>query len=182
MIQINNSEQTTQNAETLGERIAKQRKNHNLTQEEFSQLLGVTAQAVSKWENGASCPDIMLLPRISEILEVSIDELLGAKTKDNTEKAQIEPVVLQNEPKNLKKLKFNLHIVDNRGKTTNLSLPFGFVMRMADIGVKISSVLGTNTIDDSQLRQILELVRNGITGEVLDLTADDGTKVKIEIS
>lgn len=187
-MQTNNFEQTTQEKRTLGARIAEHRKKHNLTQEEFSDLLGVTAQAVSKWENDASCPDIMLLPKISEILEISIDELMGVKRKENTEEKVkdeepfFEPVVLQKESTNINKLKFRVHIIDNRGKRTNVALPMGFVMRLADVGVRISGVLGTNEVNDSQLRQILDLVRNGVTGEMMDFTSDDGTNIKIEIS
>ena len=48
---------------TLGTQIALLRKNHSITQEALAQRLGVTNQAVSKWESGQSCPDIALLPR-----------------------------------------------------------------------------------------------------------------------
>ena len=62
---------------TMGKRISDLRKGKGLTQEQLAQRLGVTPQAVSKWENDLSCPDIALLPRLSEELGVSIDELLG---------------------------------------------------------------------------------------------------------
>jgi hypothetical protein len=57
-----------------------------------------------------------------------------------------------------------------------------FVLKIANVGIKISGIIGTSVVDDLQLGQILELVKNGVTGEVFDLTADDGTNVKIEIS
>ncbi len=59
----------------LGKRICEYRKNLGMTQEELSQRLGVTPQAVSKWENEVSCPDIMLLPDLADIFEITIDEL-----------------------------------------------------------------------------------------------------------
>lgn len=163
--------------DTLGKRIAAKRKQHNLTQEEFSELLGVTAQAVSKWENDISCPDIMLLPKIAEILEVSIDELMGVKNESNSKEQ-----ILASEVIDTNKLKFRIHIIDNRGKPINIALPMSFVMKIANVGIKIPGILGTAVVDDSQLGQILELVKNGVTGEVFDLTTDDGTNVKIEIS
>jgi len=55
------------------------RKLHNLTQDEVAQKLGVTNQAVSKWESGACCPDIALLPEIASLFDVSIDTLFGIK-------------------------------------------------------------------------------------------------------
>lgn len=50
--------------QTLGSRIAELRRKKNMTQEELAAELGVTPQAVSKWENDLSCPDITLLPRV----------------------------------------------------------------------------------------------------------------------
>lgn len=63
--------------ETLGKRIMGCRKGLGLTQDQLAERLGVSAQAVSKWENDQSCPDITTLPRLAEIFGVSIDELLG---------------------------------------------------------------------------------------------------------
>ena len=61
----------------INEQIAFLRKQKGLTQEELAQTLGVTNQAVSKWESAQSCPDIQLIPDIAKIFDVSVDELLG---------------------------------------------------------------------------------------------------------
>lgn len=61
----------------LGERLASYRKNLGLSQEGLAQLVGVTNQAVSKWESDQCCPDIMLLPALADVFEISIDELFG---------------------------------------------------------------------------------------------------------
>ncbi len=63
--------------ETMGKRISDLRKNKGMTQEQLAQRVGVTAQAVSKWENDLSCPDISILPQLAEALGVTTDELLG---------------------------------------------------------------------------------------------------------
>ncbi len=63
--------------ETLGKRIVQNRKRLGLTQDALAERLGVTAQAVSKWENDQSCPDITMLPRLAEIFGISTDALLG---------------------------------------------------------------------------------------------------------
>lgn len=68
-----------QQKETLGKRIAMLRKEKGLTQEQLAEKVGVSAQAVSKWENDQSCPDITLLPLLADILGVTVDELLGVK-------------------------------------------------------------------------------------------------------
>ena len=63
--------------ETLGRRIARLRLEHGMTQERLADLMNVSAQAVSKWENNQSYPDIMLLPELSRVFGVTVDELLG---------------------------------------------------------------------------------------------------------
>lgn len=62
---------------TIGNQIANYRKSLNLTQEALAQKLGVTNQAVSKWESGQACPDIQLLPELADLFGVTLDELFG---------------------------------------------------------------------------------------------------------
>lgn len=69
---------------TLSENIATLRKNSGLTQEGLASQLGLSFQAVSKWENGQSSPDITLLPQIAKIFNVSIDGLFGVLTNTST--------------------------------------------------------------------------------------------------
>ena len=64
---------------TLGKRIAALRHEKGLKQDELAEKLAVSPQAVSKWENDQTCPDISLLPHLAEILGVSVDELLSGK-------------------------------------------------------------------------------------------------------
>ncbi len=59
----------------LGENIAYLRRTTGLTQEMLAYRLGVTSQAVSKWERQLSCPDVSLLPMMAEVFDVRIDEL-----------------------------------------------------------------------------------------------------------
>lgn len=66
----------------IGEVIKCRRQKRNITQAELAELLKVTPQAVSRWEMGVSYPDIAMVPKISEILRVSADELLGIKPSD----------------------------------------------------------------------------------------------------
>lgn len=62
---------------TLGKRISAYRKQMGLTQDQLAEKLGLTAQAVSKWENDLSCPDITVLPKLADIFGVTTDTLLG---------------------------------------------------------------------------------------------------------
>lgn len=63
--------------QTLGKRIVQHRKRLGMTQDKLAEQLGVTAQAVSKWENDQACPDITMLPKLAEIFGITTDELLG---------------------------------------------------------------------------------------------------------
>lgn len=67
--------------QTLGKRIVANRKRLGLTQDSLAEQLGVTAQAVSKWENDQSCPDITMVPKLAEIFGISTDELLGVEKR-----------------------------------------------------------------------------------------------------
>jgi len=81
---------------TLGKRIVQNRKRLGLTQDALAEKLGVTAQAVSKWENDQSCPDITMLPKLAEIFGTTTDALLGL-TDDAPAK---EATVVQKESEN----------------------------------------------------------------------------------
>lgn len=64
----------------LSENLKKYRILKNLTQEDIAQYLGITPQSVSKWERGESYPDITFLPALANILETSLDLLIGMDT------------------------------------------------------------------------------------------------------
>lgn len=64
---------------TLGKIILSLRKEKNMTQQELAEKLNITDKAISKWERDLSYPDIDSLPRIAEIFDISIDELLKVK-------------------------------------------------------------------------------------------------------
>ena len=61
----------------LGKKIAEARRKSGITQSALAARVGVTAQAVSKWEQGRSCPDIAILDEIADALGISLFELLG---------------------------------------------------------------------------------------------------------
>ena len=69
--------------EKIGQFIKDIRVSNNLTQKEFADKLGVTFQAVSKWENGKNVPDISILKTISEEFNVDIDEIISGEKKEN---------------------------------------------------------------------------------------------------
>ena len=81
----------------IGELICRYRQDRRMTQEEFAARLGVTPQAVSKWERGYGLPDVSLIEGICKILEVSANRLLGL---DESKIVENNNVSMKNEIKN----------------------------------------------------------------------------------
>ncbi len=168
---------------TLGSRIAELRKQKGYTQEEFSQLLGVTAQAVSKWENDNSCPDIMLLPKIAQLLDTSTDELLGGATPEKQDKPE-SPAKENKEPADLSKLNLKIRITAEGKKPVNVSFPLTMVKRFTKLGLGISGIvnLESPSLDNNQIDNIFSLIDDGATGEIMNFVDEGGQHIVIEIS
>lgn len=79
----------------MGARILRRRKEKGLTQEALANTLGVSNQAVSKWESDVCCPDIALLPQLVDALEMTLDELFGRERKAAIANDQILPVAAE---------------------------------------------------------------------------------------
>ena len=80
------------NQEKIGQFIKNIRKENKLTQKELADKLGVTYQAVSKWENGKNAPDISIIKEMSKMFNVDIDEILDGEKKDK--KKSIYPLLI----------------------------------------------------------------------------------------
>lgn len=95
------------NSMKTGKLISECRKQKGLTQKELAQMLSISNRTVSKWENGDGYPDVTLMPQLSQILGVSVDELLAGETDEvqvnEQKKILFEAAVPQNR-KNYNKL------------------------------------------------------------------------------
>ena len=80
----------------LADKIYELRKKRNLTQEDLAILLDISDKSVSKWENGTSKPTIENLKKISEIFDVSLDDLI--EIKEEKKKQKITKIVLTGGP------------------------------------------------------------------------------------
>ncbi len=65
---------------SMGEIISTLRKEKGMTQKELADMLNITDKAVSKWERDIACPDTMTIPKLAEILGISVEELMNAKS------------------------------------------------------------------------------------------------------
>ena len=156
---------------TLGQRIAHYRKLRGITQEELGEKCGVSSQAVSKWENDISAPDITLIGTLSEIFGISADELLGLKREVAT---AVKPETIDEE-----RLLLRVNIDSNDGDKVRINVPYklGLVlMQSGAVGDKNSDAL--QNID---FKQIAEMVKMGILGPIVDIESANGDKVKITV-
>ena len=78
---------------SIGETIDSLRKQKGMTQNELAEKMNVTDKAVSKWERDLSCPDINTISKLADILDVSVEELLKAKKKENSNTAKMKDLI-----------------------------------------------------------------------------------------
>ena len=78
---------------SIGETIAALRKQKGMTQNELAEKMNVTDKAVSKWERDLSCPDINTISKLADILDVSVEELLKAKKKENSNTTKMKDLI-----------------------------------------------------------------------------------------
>ncbi len=159
-------------SESLGKKISELRKEKNLTQEGLAEALGVSPQAVSKWENDLSCPDIMLLPALASLFDVSIDELFGKKQKETV---LLPPDSRKNPDELLLRVCAR---VDDDVKIV-LRLPMPLVKTMLSTGLTMPQISGNDILKELDLEKVLLLVDNGLYGKLLEIEADD---VLIEVA
>ncbi len=160
---------------TLGRRIHALRREVALTQEGLSEKMGVTAQAVSKWENDLSCPDILSLPALAQALHTTVDTLLTGKS------ASADDAALP--AKKLEELIVRMAITTEEGDRFTVNLPFT-VFRLASLHSLLTVSVGTKdgdvgmdeflrTLSDLDFRRIAQLIENGARGVLVDAGADN---------
>lgn len=163
--------------ETIGNRIAKFRKAKGMTQEELASIMGVSSQAVSKWENDASCPDISLLPQLCKTLGVTADELLTGKTDE-------VKLVPAQERKSLDELTMRVNILSSAGDKVKVNLPMTLVKVCMEIGVEIApGFMGEqgDALKGIDLNKIVELVERGLIGKLVEIESADGDTVEVVV-
>lgn len=160
--------------ETMGNRIARLRRMKGIKQDELAEQLGVTPQAVSKWENDGSCPDISLLPKLAELLGVTTDELLSGR-KEETAVRLLPP----EERKDIKDMMLRVIVDSHEGDKVRVNLPMALVQVAIEIGMEMPQVNGTEALKGVDLRQILALVERGAVGNLVEVESADGDIVRI---
>ncbi len=158
---------------SLGRKIADLRKDKGITQEELAQKLNVTAQAVSKWENDISYPDIMTLPQLAKILGITVDELF------NDPPQQEVRLVEEKDRKNFDDLMFRIIVDSAEGDKVRVNLPMPLVKIGLDMGMDIPQINNQDALKGVDLKQILDLVEKGVLGKLIEVESADGDIVEI---
>ena len=154
----------------LNERIAYYRRKCGLTQEELAEKCSVTPQAVSKWENGLTSPDISLLPRLGEVFGITTDELLGVERP--------ETAVLATGAFDPAKAIMKIRVETEDGDRVSVNLPLAvakIVLQSGGLDVGISS----DALKNIDFDQIFTLVNAGAIGKLVDINSSDGGHVEI---
>ena len=160
---------------TVGKRIAALRREKNLKQDDLAQMLEVSPQAVSKWENDQTCPDISLLPKLAKILGVSVDELLSGKQ-------ELQPVVTlvpEDQRKDIKDMMLRIVVDSAHGDKVRMNLPMALVQLAMEMGMEMPQVSGNDALKDIDWAQVMELVRHGAMGNLVEVESADGDIVRI---
>ena len=160
---------------TIGKRIAALRREKNLKQDDLAQMLEVSPQAVSKWENDQTCPDISLLPKLAKILGVSVDELLS-------DKQELQPVVTlvpEDQRKDIKDMMLRIVVDSADGDKVRVNLPMALVLLAMEMGMEMPQVSGNDALKDIDWAQVMELVRHGVMGNLIEVESAGGDIVRI---
>lgn len=160
---------------TIGERIAQKRKALGMTQDALAEKLGVSPQAVSKWENNVSCPDISLLTTLADTLNCTTDELLTGKSSEVR-------MVPEAQRKNTNDQVLRIRINSSDGDTIRVNLPIPMLRALSGSGMDIAAQYsGNDALKNIDMEKILELVENGTVGKIVEIESADGDTVEIVV-
>ena len=160
---------------TLGKRIAALRHEKDMKQDELAEKLGVSPQAVSKWENDQTCPDISLLTILARTLGVSVDELLSGE-KEETPKVKMLP---ENERKDIKDMMLRIVIMSSDGDSVRVNIPLAIIEVAMNSGLNMSQISGNEALKNIDIGRIMDMVKQGVIGNIVDIESADGDTIKV---
>ena len=164
-------------SESIGNRISKYRKAKGLTQEGLAEKLGISSQAVSKWENDVSCPDISLLPQICRELGITTDELLTGQG------AQVQ-MMPEHQRKPLEELTLRVKILSAAGDKVRVNVPMSLVKICMEIGVDVVPNVGGENADmmrSIDMKKVVEMVEKGLIGKLVEIESAEGDIVEVVV-
>ncbi|MFA5236061.1 MAG: helix-turn-helix transcriptional regulator [Bacilli bacterium] len=161
--------------ESFGTRLARIRKDKGLTQEDIADKLHVSPQAVSKWECDTSYPDIDGLLTLSEVLGVSVDELVGKAKETPT-------LVPEAERKDLNHLVLKITVDSHDGDRVRINLPVSLLKIVAESGAAMPQINGNEALKNVDFKQIMALIEQGVIGKLVEIDSSDGDHIEILVA
>ena len=161
---------------SIGERITELRKMQNLSQGQLAQAMDVSRQAVSKWENDLSCPDITLLPQLARLFGVTTDELLGNTGHPET------TLLPKEERKPIKDMILRVVVNSKARDKVRVNLPMTLVQVGLQMGMQMPQVTGGSAAEAMKsidIEQIFKLVEQGVIGKLVEVESADGDTVEV---
>ncbi len=163
--------------ETIGKRISENRKRKNIKQDELAEMLCVSPQAVSKWENDISCPDISLLPKLAEILGITVDELLSGKQESSV------VFVPEENRKSIDEMMCRIVVNSSDGDKVRVNIPCALVKIAIECGMEMPQISGNDSVNsvlkNIDLAKIFEMVEKGVIGNIVEVESHEGDIVNI---
>lgn len=135
--------------------------------------MGVSSQAVSKWENDISCPDITLLPQLADFFGVTVDELLRGEVSREMK------IVPESERKDINKMLLRISVLSSGGDKVKCNLPLALVKAGINIGMPMVEGSAGEALRGVDWDQILMLVDQGVVGKLVEVQSADGDFVEI---
>ena len=157
---------------TLGQKISELRKKQKMTQDELAEKMNVSAQAVSKWENDLSIPDITVLIELSEFFGVSLDSLLKNKEPETK-------ILKAEERKPQEQLFLKIRVDSVGGDKVKVNLPLAFVRMAVEAGVTLPMIEGNEYLKGIDLNMLFSMVDSGVVGKLVEVESAAGDKVEI---
>lgn len=161
---------------TIGQKIAEKRKQKHLTQEELALRLNVSPQAVSKWENDLSIPDITLLIALADLFNISLDELIRQK-----EQLPVISVMEETNKKPIEKMLLKIIVNSKEGDKVKVNLPVQLIKLGINISKCMPEVNGNEALKDIDFDQIFTMIENGVIGKLVEVESSDGDIVEIYV-
>lgn len=161
--------------ETLGKRISNLRREKGLKQEDLANEMNVSPQAVSKWENDLSCPDISALPQLASLLGVSTDVLLSGEIVKEPDVRMLP----DGKPADIKKMILRIVVDSSDGDKVRINLPMSLIQAAVDMGMQMPQISGNEALKGIDFAQIINLVNQGAVGNLVEVESGDGDTVRI---
>ncbi len=161
---------------SFGQRFSEKRRERGLTQEQVAEKLSVSAQAVSKWENDISMPDISLLSDIAKLFDTTIDALLNDEER-KPEASYIPP----EKRKDINDMLLKIVVNSQKGDKVRVNLPMSIIVACVGTDGNFVFAEGNPALKGIDFKKIISLVEQGALGKLVEVESAEGDIVEIYV-